>query len=224
MSSNPIQPALFKFLRQLKKNNDREWFAANKARFEADVKQPLLAFVESMEKPLKKITRHVEVGPRCVFRIYRDTRFSKDKSPYKTNAGVHFRHVDAKCPHSPGFYLHLEPNGVFVGQGIWHPDSPALLEIRKAVVEKATQWKRITRSKAFRDQFKLVGESLKRPPKGFDADHPLVDDLKRKDFITMTELSEADVCDNGFPSKFTALCRKANPFVKFLAEAVEMEW
>lgn len=110
MSHNPyITPKLFSFFRDLKKNNDRDWFEANRARYERDVREPLLAFTDAFAEPLYKISPHFRAEPKKVggslFRIFRDVRFSKDKSPYKTHAGVHFRHERARDVHAPGFYL-----------------------------------------------------------------------------------------------------------------------
>ena len=180
-----ITPALFGFLEELEENNDRDWFKANKARYEETVRDPLLAFIGDFGTPIRRISPCFVADPRPVggslFRIYRDTRFSKDKSPYKTHAGVHFRHEAAKTAHTPGFYLHLEPGNVFAGGGIWHPDSATLLAIRTAIVEDPTAWRRSISGKRFGDQLALSdGEPLKRPPRGFDPEHPCSEDLKRR--------------------------------------------
>lgn len=131
---------LFQFLAELSLNNDRTWFNANKARYERDVKQPLLAFIEDFQVPLKRINPHFVADPRpaggSMFRIYRDTRFGKDKTPYKTHAAAHFRHDATGDVHTPGFYLHLEPMNVMCGAGIWKPDGPTLLRIREAIAAK----------------------------------------------------------------------------------------
>ena len=128
MTAQPINAALFDFLRELKANNERPWFEANKARYRAEVRDPMLDFIAAFAEPLSEISPHFRADPRpnggSLFRIYRDTRFSKDKTPYKTNVGAHFRHEAGKDAHAPGFYLHLEPGMCFAGCGIWHPDSP----------------------------------------------------------------------------------------------------
>ena len=155
-----------------------------------------------------------------LFRIYRDTRFGKDKTPYKTNAGVHFRHVAGKDVHAPGFYLHLQPGSVWAGVGIWRPDGTAVTAIRDAISEKPDLWKKAISGKAFRADFDLGGDSLKRPPRGYDPEHPLIEDLKRKDFIASTELTQADACDPKFMARFAALCRKTGPFQRFLCDAL----
>jgi uncharacterized protein (TIGR02453 family) len=219
-----FQPALFKFLRDLKRNNTREWFQANKERYERDVKVPLLHFISDFGPQLNKISPHFLADPRPVggsmFRIYRDTRFSKDKTPYKTAASAHFRHESAKDVHAPGFYLHLEPGSVFAGIGLWHPDSPTQRAIRDAIVENPTQWKRAVGSKAFKERFEIGGESLRRPPRGYDPDHPLIEVLKLKDYVGSTPFSEKDACAPDFLNRFTAAMRTTKPFMGFLTKAV----
>src|SRR5688572_21278461 len=130
LKSAYFTPRLFQFLRELKANNDRSWFQANKGHYESDVKQPLLEFIADFGPPLREISEHFDADPGPVggslFRIYRDTRFSRDKTPYKTHAAAHFRHERGKDVHAPGFYLHLEPDNVFAACGIWHPDSDTL--------------------------------------------------------------------------------------------------
>ena len=138
MTAHPIKPALFDFLRELKANNERPWFEENKARYRAEVQGPMLDFIQAFAEPLAEISPHFRADPRAnggsLFRIYRDTRFSKDKTPYKTNVGAHFRHEAGKDAHAPGFYLHLEPGMCFAGCGVWHPDSPTLGRIRDAIL------------------------------------------------------------------------------------------
>ena len=126
---NPyISPKLFRFLSDLEENNNRDWFEENRDRFEGDLREPLLGFIEDFSEHLEKISPHFVADPRksggSLFRIFRDVRFSKDKTAYKTNAGIHFRHERAKDAYAPGFYLHLDPKESFVGVGIWHPDAP----------------------------------------------------------------------------------------------------
>ncbi|MBW2275941.1 MAG: DUF2461 domain-containing protein [Deltaproteobacteria bacterium] len=222
---NPFRPAVFTFLRELEKNNSRDWFQANKARYEDQVKEPALQFISDFGPHLRKISPHFLAIPKAsggsLFRIYRDVRFSKDKSPYKTHLGIQFRHERARDAHAPGFYLHLEAGTVFVGAGMWHPDGPSLKKIRDGLVADPGGWRRATSSKAFDDGWKLEGESLKRPPRGYDAEHPLVDDLRRKDFIIVRRLSQTAVLAADFPQRFVALCRQTAPFMRYLCGAVD---
>jgi uncharacterized protein (TIGR02453 family) len=221
-------PELFAFLADLREHNDREWFAANKHRYESALLEPALDFVADFAPHLAKISPHLRADPRpsggSLFRIYRDTRFSKDKSPYKTNVGIHFRHEAAKDAHAPGFYLHLSPDEVFAGGGIWHPDTATALRIREAIVTDSDGWQRATRAGAFAKTFTLGGDSLRRPPAGFDAGHPFVDDLKRKDFFGWTRLSEEQVTAPGFVAEYARLCRSVWPLMRFLCEALELPY
>jgi uncharacterized protein (TIGR02453 family) len=225
---NPyITPKLFKFLSDLKKNNDREWFEENKNRFEEDLREPLLGFIEDFSEHLEKLSPHFEALPKKVggslFRIFRDVRFSKDKSPYKTNAGVHFRHERAKDAHAPGYYLHLDPKECFIGVGIWHPDTATAKKIREAILDEPEAWKKATGG-AFKKSFSLEGESLKRPPSGVSEDHPLIVDLKRKNFIAVMDVSTKDACETDFMKAFAKTCKSATPFMKFLTGAVGLKF
>jgi uncharacterized protein (TIGR02453 family) len=212
-------PELFGFLAELKDHNDREWFAANKARYEADVLEPALAFIEDFEPHLRAISPHLRADARRVggslFRIYRDTRFSKDKTPYKTTAGIYFRHERSKELRAPGFYLHLAPGEVFAGGGVWHPDTPTANRIREAIAADPDGWRAAT------DDIALgQGDALKRVPQGFDKDHPLADDLKRKDFAAITRMSEEDAVAAGFLERYARACEEMAPLMRFLCGAV----
>lgn len=212
----------FRFLRDLKDNNDRDWFAENKNRYERHVKAPALHLIEDFGKELPKLSEHFKATPRSLFRIYRDVRFSKDKSPYKTAAGIHFRHERAKDAYAPGYYLHVAPGEVFLGCGIWHPQGPALRAIREHIVEKPAEWKKVSRAKGFQADFELAGESLKRAPRDFDAEHPLIDDLKRKDFIGVQNVTQGYVMSGDLPKQLTRTWKKASPFMRFLCDALDV--
>ena len=179
-----FKPALFAFLRELAANNDRSWFNANKERYERDVRDPALAFISDFAPHLERLSEHFVADPRPVggslFRIQRDIRFSRDKTPYKPTVGIQFRHERGKDAHAPGFYLHLEPGHVFAAAGIWRPDSTALHAIRAKITADPHGWRQVTTPKAFTALYHLEGESLKRPPAGYPADHSLVGDLKRQ--------------------------------------------
>ncbi|MGB7491688.1 MAG: DUF2461 domain-containing protein [Thermoanaerobaculia bacterium] len=218
--------AFFQFLEDLKQNNQREWFQANKQRYEDEVRHPAQQFISDFGPELRRISPHFLADPRpsggSMFRIYRDTRFAKDKSPYKTHVGIQFRHKQGKDVHAPGFYLHLEPGGCFAGVGIWHPDASSLSAIRTAMAEQPARWKRITQSTRFTETLELAGESLKRAPKGFDPDHALIEDLKRKDFIGVANFEAKTAGDPDFLTEYRKLCRKGSPLVEFLCEAVDV--
>lgn len=219
---------LLHFLNDLSKNNKRDWFEANKSRYETELLEPSLAFITAMEGPLQKISPHFRAVSKksggSLMRIYRDVRFSKDKRPYKTNVGIHFRHERGKDVHAPGFYFHIDPDEVFVGAGIWHPESKSLGKIRKAIHKDPTGWKKAQAGKAFRDRFELTGESLVRPPKGYDAEHPLIDDLKRKDHIGLHRLDHDALFEPDLVKQTTATFRAAKPYMSFLCQAIGVKF
>jgi uncharacterized protein (TIGR02453 family) len=225
---NYITPELFTFFRELRENNNREWFQANKSRYEQQVREPLLQFITDFGLRLAEISPHYVADARrsggSLFRIYRDVRFSKDKTPYKTAAGIQFRHESGKDVHAPGFYLHLEPDNVFAGTGIWHPDTQTLTHIRDTIVENPTRWQAIISVEDFRSNFELEGDSLKRAPKGYDPDHPLIEDLKRKDFVAGKAMAEVDARAPDFIDRFAEVCRLGAPFAEFLTRAVGLPW
>jgi uncharacterized protein (TIGR02453 family) len=228
MSTSSFSPALFAFLKGLKKNNQRDWFDENKPNYEQDVKAPLLAFIAGFGPKLHKISKHFVADARgnggSMFRIYRDTRFSKDKTPYKTAASAHFRHERAKDVHAPGFYLHLEPGGVFFGAGLWHPETGAAEAVRTAIVKRSAAWKKTVTHKAFAAQCTIGGESLKRPPRGYDADHPFIADIQRKDWVISKNVNDADVTQPGFLDAFATWCVVASPFMRFLCESLDLPY
>lgn len=191
-----INPALFDFLRDLKDNNNREWFKAQKTHYEAEVVEPVTEFIENMAPRVGMISPHIVVDPRpnggSRFRIYRDTRFSKDKSPYKTQVGCQFRHSAGKDAHAPGFYVHLAPGEVFFGGGVWGPQGDALRSIRQRIVNRPERWKEAT------GKLDLRGDQLVRAPKGFDPEHPLINDLRRKSFFSFQDADEALAASKGF--------------------------
>ncbi len=214
-------PALFDFLRELKANNEREWFQAQKDRFDADVKAPMVAFCMALDPALQGVSRFYSADPRTsIFRIHRDTRFSRDKSPYKLHVGAQFRPLAcAKDVHAPGFYLQLEPDNCFAATGIWRPDSDALGRIRERIASDEKAWKAVKKA-----GLEIQGEALKRVPTGFPVTHPCAEDLKRKDFYTVTPITEREVCAPEFLDRYLTICRKGAPLMRFLAEAVDLPW
>lgn len=216
-----------KFLRELEKNNNREWFEANKHRYESDVREPALAYIEAMAPRLAKISDAFVASPKKVggslMRVYRDVRFSKDKTPYKTNIGIQFRHVAGKDVHAPGFYLHIEPSHVFIGAGIWRPDNPTITNMRMHMDDSQAEWKKIV-AVLRRKGFELVGETLKKPPRGYGADHPLLEDLKRKDFIATQDLKISEVTSNDFVKQTAGLFGTTRDFVRFICEANDLDY
>lgn len=210
-----------KFIADLKKHNDREWFKANKDRYEEEVRQPFLDFISDAGPQLKKISPYIVADPRPVggslFRIHRDVRFSKDKSPYKTHAGAHFRANAGKDVHSPGYYLHIEPSGCFIAGGMWMPDSKGLRMIRDGIADNPDHWRKIR--KVLDSEDRLI-----RPPQGFDPTHPLIEDIKLKSFTASVRLTDAQVTSPHLMKTFIEGCKTIAPLMKFLANSVGQPW
>jgi uncharacterized protein (TIGR02453 family) len=223
-----FDPEFFQFLSDVKEHNDREWFAANKARYEAEVLEPALAFIEDFGYRLQEISPHMRADPRRVggslFRIYRDTRFAKDKTPFKTHTGMHFRHVAPKDVHAPGYYLHLGPGDVFAGGGIWRPDTRTRNRIRDAIAADPDGWREATQTSPFTDRLTLGGEQQKRVPPAFPADHEHADDLRRNGWVGSVTLSETVATTPGFLDEYTRICEAGAPLLRFLCRALDLEF
>jgi len=213
-----------KFLNELAANNNREWFKANKTRYEEDVLDVALHFIQSMQEPLAKFAPHFTAVPTrmggSLMRVYRDTRFSKNKLPYKTNIGIQFRHERAKDVHSPGYYVHIDTDEVFIGVGMWRPDSEPLRQIRERIAARPGEWSRATGTPAFKRYFNLGGEALQRPPRGFDKDHPLIDDIKRKSFIAVRQMTVEDCLKPQFQRSVETSFKQVTSYMEFLCAAV----
>ena len=216
--------ATFKFLDELSANNNRAWFEANKPRYESLVREPALDFIEAMEPALKTFAPNFRAEPRkmggSLMRVFRDTRFSRDKTPYKTNIGIQFRHALGKDIHAPGFYVHIATDECFFAVGCWHPESDALGQIRDLIVKKPEKWFAARDDKKFLAQWDTGGDSLTRPPRGYDANHPAIEDLKRKDFIAMAPLSITEVTGTGLVKLAGKRFAASVPYMAFLCEAL----
>lgn len=219
--------AVFDFLRELEQNNERSWWEDNKERYVSVIREPSLEFVNEFGDRLSGISPHFVADSRTVggslMRPYRDTRFSKDKTPYKTNVGIQFRHEQGKDVHAPGFYLHLEPRSCFAGVGLWHPETPVARQIRQAISDDPRGWKKAAKGKAFTDVWNTdqdEDEMLKRVPKDLDQDHPYPDDLRQKSFIAGTRLSQSQVTSKTFAGDLAAMYKVAAGYTRFLCDAI----
>jgi uncharacterized protein (TIGR02453 family) len=217
-----VTPKTFRFLGELARNNERAWFNANKERYNELVRDPLLAFIEAFGPRLAKLSDSMVADPRPVggslFRVYRDTRFARDKSPYKTYGGMTFRHALGRELAAPGFYLHIEPGRCFSAAGMWHAPADGLKQIRDAIVAHPQRWKRA------RGGLDEASDRLLRPPRGYDALHPWIEDLKQKSFTRSVSYTQGEVCSADFLDRFARDCRKAAPLMEFLCEAVGVDW
>lgn len=216
-------PAFFGFFRDLTRHNDRDWFAANRARYAADVETPLLQFIGDFATHLRALSPAFVADRRRVggsmFRIHRDTRFSPDKSPFKTYTAARFAHeARRKVAGVPAFFLHLGPDHSFGGGGVYHIDLPQLTKIRARIVESPNEWS------AVRARVDVQGEQLKRAPAGFSVAHPHIEDLRRQNLYTLTEFTERDVVAEGFIDRFAESCTKAAPLIEFQTKALGLRW
>jgi len=219
----------FTFLEQLANNNNREWFNANKAQYKSKVVAPVMDFIDAIRPGLSDISPYYVADSRphggSMFRIYKDTRFSKDKRPYKEHVGCQFRHSAGKDAHAPGFYVHLSPNEVFFGAGIWRPPNPILDKIRTAIVEKPAKWDKVINDKSIQKHFGgITGEGLKRPPRGYPGDHTYIEDLKRKSFIAMHQADPELAMTPHFIQEVEKSFSIASPLVAFVTNALELKF
>ncbi len=221
-------PATLGFLDELAANNNRAWFDANKARYESLVREPAIDFIVAMEPLLGRFAPNFRADARkaggSLMRVFRDTRFSRDKTPYKTNIGIQFRHALGKDVHAPGFYVHVSTTECFLGAGCWHPEADALGRIRERVAAEPERWFAARDDRRFRGQWTLAGDALMRPPRGFAGDHPALEDLKRKDFIAMAPLSVDDVVARGLPKLVGNRFSTAAPLMRFLCAALDVPY
>lgn len=217
----------FAFLRELKENNQRDWFEANKDRYEEEVREPARAFIRAVGGRLGEISLQLTASDKksggSLMRIHRDVRFSKDKSPYKTNVGIQFRHAAGKDVHAVGLYVHLAPGEIFLGSGTHMPPTPALTPIRAAIAEEGERWTAINAAIAETDWY-AGGESLKRAPKGYPKDHPMVDELKRKSFILVRDLRVSAVTRKDFADMCVDQFAQTQDYLAFLCEALGIDF
>jgi uncharacterized protein (TIGR02453 family) len=220
---------LLEFLQALAENNNRAWFNENKERYYSTVVDPVCDFIDAFAPRLEKISTQFIADSRphggSMFRIYRDTRFSKDKRPYKENVGCQFRHSAGRDVHAPGFYVHLSPREVFFGAGMWLPPTAVLNRIRQQIVDRPGNWKSITANKKLRTVFgEVSGDRLKRPPQGFPADHPYIEDLKLKSYVVMRYVEPELITTPEFIGEVERSFITASPLMKFLSSAVELPY
>ena len=219
---------LYPFLRALEKNNNREWFNANKQRYRDAILEPGMAFIEAIGERLGEVSPHFRAIAKSnggsMFRIYRDARYARGR-PYKENIGFHFRHELGRDAHAPGYYVHIEPKLTLIGCGIWRPPSPALAKIRTFIDDNPNAWKKARDDRTLRERFgEIGGDRLKRPPRGYAADHPLIEDLKRKSFFVMQEHQPALAGSAELVDESIAAFRDADPLMRYLCMALGAEF
>ncbi len=221
-------PDTLKFLIDLRENNNRDWFNANKDRYEQSVVQPALELIRSLERPLARVAPLLRVEAKkmggSLMRIYKDTRFSKDKTPYKTNLGIQFRHQHGQDVHAPGVYLHIDPDECFLGVGTWRPPSDALKKIRGFIDDNPTIWRKVLTNKKFKESFTMHEDRLKSTPRGYDKQHPLIDELRQQSFIGMSALTGKQIQSPELTALIPKLITAGKPLMLALCEALEQPW
>jgi uncharacterized protein (TIGR02453 family) len=219
-----LSPKTLRFLSDLKKNNDREWFQSNKDRY-LEAKADFESLVADLIDKVGAFDPDIKGSDpaKCVFRIFRDTRFSKDKSPYKTNMAAHVGIKGNKFQLAAGYYIHLEPGGgSMLGGGAHMPPPEWLKAIRQAIDRDGGELQRIVASAAFKKNFgALEGEQLQRVPQGFRPDHLYADLLRRKSFLAMHKVADKEILAPGFAKSAAAVFKAMQPFNRFLNEALE---
>ena len=217
-----LKKSTFNFLRELAENNNREWFAQNKHRYE-EAKLDLFALITPLIKELATIDPEFSADTepkKCLLRIYRDVRFSLNKDPYKKNYGIAFD-VKGYGPTTPAYYLHLEPNNCFFGVGFWMPESKVVKSIREEIDYSSDEFLEVINDKAYQTIFSLSKEdTLKKAPKGYEIDHPMIEYLRLKSFISIYPLKEEDFYKEDVENKLVNAFKVVQPFIQFLRKAV----
>ena len=213
-----FRPDAIQFLADLAANNERAWFQPRKGDYERLLKEPLEALCVALAERFISTGLPLSADPsRSPFRIYRDVRFSKDKSPYKTNIGAAFRWT-GEGEGDPGGYFHLEPGEAFVGGGMWHPEKPSLDAFRRLLDADPGRVHAIIDDPVFVSTFgRLNGDRLSRVPQGYRADHPEAELLKLKDMTFGHRLSDADVYSADLPDRLIDSLARAVPVMRMLA-------
>jgi len=207
------------FLRSLKKNNDREWFAPRKSTFEATVRQPMIDLVSAIHREMLRFApQYVGEPAKCVYRIYRDTRFSKDKTPYKTYASaLLLRNGFDKYAGCAAYYFAVSPENIEVAGGVYTPDRDVLLAVRQYIAENHKQFRATFGSPKVKKLLgELQGDSLSRVPKGFDPEHPAAELFKRKHYLLDTQLDPKLATTPKLLSELVTRIEAMTPFVEFL--------
>ena len=215
----PLNKSNFDFLRTLKENNDREWFNKNKSLYIEQHNQ-IISFANEL---LILINQHDQIetpnGKKSIYRIYRDTRFSKDKTPYKIHWGGYFKRATAKL--RGGYYFHIEPGNTFVGGGFWSPNTTDLKRIREEIATNDQELREIINAESFKNTFnELLGDQLKSAPKGYNKDHPAIDLLNYKQYLLMHKFTDKQALSPDFAKRVTDVFLQMRPFFNYMSEVL----
>ena len=226
-----FSPAMFRFLREVEANNNRPWWEENKGRYITLIREPAKEFIADFGPRLQAVSDHFVADTRTnggsLMRPYRDTRFSKDKTPYKTNVGIQFRHERGKDVHAPGFYVHIAPGDCWAGVGLWRPEPKVARQIRDEIYADPDRWRKVTKLKGFTDTWDIdpgEDEMLKRVPKEYDPTSPFADDLRMKSFTAGAKLTQKAVTSPDFDDAIAKAYAKAGPYTEFLCTAIGLPY
>jgi uncharacterized protein (TIGR02453 family) len=220
-AANPyFTPQAIDFLRKLKRNNRREWFEARRDVYERELKQPMLALIaQVMHGMIDYAPGHIRPPQKCMLRIYRDTRFSADKTPYKTNLAAWWTRNSLEKTSGGGYYLHISPNELIIAAGVYMPPKEQLFAIRQHLLEHHAEFRRLIENKKLRAKMTLHDpQALTRPPKGFPADHPATEWIKWRQWGVIATLPAAKALTPRLASTVEDYFRLAAPLVDFLNE------
>jgi|WetSurMetagenome_2_1015567.scaffolds.fasta_scaffold27721_2 uncharacterized protein (TIGR02453 family) len=207
------------FFKKLKRNNNREWFEKHREEFETSIKAPMQSFIVALQIYFSRFAPEFDLNPkRSIFRIYRDIRFSKDKTPYKTHIAAHFvLRGKPKGFIGSGYYIEIAPGGSYVGGGIYIPESDQLKKIRKAIAGRRKEFLSIVENRRFKKIFAPFGwQKLKRIPKGYEENHPMAEWLKCKQFFVGVSFPESQCYKASFVKEAAGICEELTPLVQFL--------
>jgi uncharacterized protein (TIGR02453 family) len=221
--------ASYKFLRGLARHNDKTWFAEHKQQYEDHVRQPFLRLITDLQPDLTEVSAHFRADPRTVggslFRIYRDSRFSNDKTPYKTWQGARLFHERRKEVPAPSYYIHLAPGENFIGAGIWHPEPDTQRKLRQFIFDNPGSWKAAAHAPAVRKRYDFeTSEKLVRPPRGFPADFEFIDDLKHRNWVLWRAIDDDTMTGPRLRQTLAKDLAALAPFVDYLCAALDLEF
>ena len=221
--------ASLRFLTQLAAHNNKTWFNEHKSQYEQHLRLPFQRLIADLAPDIEAISPHFRADPRTVggslYRIQRDARFSHDKSPYKTWQGARFYHERRRLQIVPLFYLHLQPGNCFLGGGLWHPEPESVRKLRQFIFENPASWKAAAHAPAITRRFELdLNEKLQRPPRGYPADHELIEDLKLRNWVYWRPLADSDITSPKLRQLLVKDYTTLAPFVDYLCAALDLEF
>jgi uncharacterized protein (TIGR02453 family) len=222
ISRTPTFPqAGLDFLKSLKRNNNREWFLKHRSRYEESVRMPMLQLIEALGEEFRRFAPEILVSAKSLFRIYRDTRFAKDKSPYKTHVAASFSARGLDRHEGAGFYFHIAPTELWIGGGLYRPAPDQLRPVRDHIDSHHERLEKIVKARQFRKLFGgLSGEQSSRMPRGYPADHPAEHFLRYKDLLAARELAPAEATKPKFFAVLVETFEAMHPLIQFINEPI----